>query len=784
VVDERGAVRPGLPETVGYAFKRLFLGRPLITQQLHQERLSKPVALGVLSPDAISSSAYGTEEMLLALLPYAGAAAFTLILPITGAILVILMLVAASYRQVVSVYTRAGGSYVVARENFGPRVAQIAAAALLIDYVVTVAVQTSAGTVAVVSAVPALGPYSLEITLGVVGALCVLNLRGLREAGARFAFPTYLFSFLVGLVIVVGVLKEVTVGLPVYQPSHLPGTVPVHRSTGLVEGATVLILLRSFANGGSSLTGVEAISNTVSALRKPQGRNARTILTIMACTLGFLIAGVSVLAHFTHATPYTAGYPSVLSQETRAVFGDGVLGHVLYALVQTASALVLYTGANTSFNGFPFLASFVAEDRFLPRWLMARGHRLVFSNGLIVLTVLAVVLLIVTGGTVDALVPFYAIGVFTGFSVAGYGMTRHHLTHREPGWRRRLAVNVSAGVLSTCVVLIFAVAKFTEGAWLVIVLFPILVAVLIRINREYRAEAAILDEVRGNPVERTNYSHHLVYVLVNAVDLAVLEALRYAHSLRLTEVRAVHFMIDAAHTGHLRRLWDELGIEAPLTVIDCPDRRLIHAATEFVRGAGRGSDTGKTGITVLLPRRSYALLLGRLLHDRTADRMAHVINRVPHAVATIVPYDVQSGIRRRFPDLPEERLTRFLERLRDRLAGSVSSALTEHNAPRSEPDTVPLADVRAGHPATVDGRLHDITEERHGNRRVLTGTLTDDSGSLTVVFHGAHPDLEAGQLLRLTGIPLVHPPDEPLRISDPDYRILESPDENDTGLTD
>ncbi|WP_309147780.1 amino acid permease [Streptomyces sp. NTH33] len=773
MAEARESVQPGLPESVGYALKRVFLGRPLITEQLRNEQLSKKVALGVLSPDAISSSAYGPEEMLLALLPYAGAAAFTLVLPITGAVLVILVLVAASYRQVVTVYTRAGGSYAVARDNFGPKIAQIAAAALLIDYVVTVAVQASAGTVAVVSALPEFGPYSLEITIGVVVILCLANLRGLREAGGPFALPTYLFSVLVGLVIIIGVIKHFTVGLPVYDPAHLPGTVAVHHGSGLVEGATVLVLLRSFANGGSSLTGVEAISNTVSALRTPQGRNARTVLTVMACTLGFLVAGVSLLAHFTHATPYLAGYPSVLSQETRAVFGHGTVGHVLYALVQAASALILYTGANTSFNGFPFLASFVAEDRFLPRQLTKRGHRLVFSNGIIVLTVLAVALLAATGGTVNALVPFYAIGVFTGFAMAGYGMTRHHLAHREPGWRRRLAVNCSAGVLSTLVVLIFAIAKFTEGAWLIVVVFPLLVAVLIRVNREYREEAAILNEVRGNPVEQATYSYHHVYVLVNNVDLAMLEALRYAHTLRLTGVEAVHFMLDAAHAQHLRTRWDDLGIAVPLKIVDCPDRRLVHAAAQFILEAGEGREN--TEVTVLLPRRSYAPLLGRLLHDRTADRLAHVINRIPHTVATIVPYDVQARIRQRFPRLPEERLARGYENLRDRLAGPPPASLTEHNAPRPEPDATTIAAVEPGRRVTVDGRLHSITDEERGDHRVLLGTLTDSTGSLTLEFHDAHPDLAAGQLLRLTGH--ANRRDRSLIISDPDYRIIDTPGE-------
>ena len=546
------------PETVAYAAKRLFLGKPLITEQLKSERLSNAVALGVLSPDAISSSAYGTEEILIGLLPYAGLAAFTLLLPVTGVILLILVLVAASYRQVVMAYTRAGGSYVVARENFGPRIAQIAAAALLIDYVVTVAVQAAAGTVAVVSAVRPLGPYSLEITIGVVLLMCYVNLRGLREAGRPFAVPTYFFVVMMTVMIVVGVARAVFGDLPHYDVSSMPGLVPIEHGNGLVMGATIMVLLRAFANGGSSLTGVEAISNTVSVFTAPQGPNARKVLTVMACILGFLVAGVSYLAYETHSAPYTSGYPSVLSEIARTVFGHGAFGTTMYILIQVATAAILFTGANTSFNGFPTLANFVAEDRFLPRQLTTRGHRLVFSNGIIVLTVLSIVLLIVSGGSVNALVPFYAIGVFTGFAMAGYGMTKHHLTERERGWRRRLAINLSAGILSTIVVAIFAIAKFTEGAWLVVVVFPILVFVLMRLNREYRAEAAILEKFRADRPDAVKFARHRVFVLVNAVDLAALEGLRYGRGLRADELTAVHFMIDAARAKMLRERWDRV----------------------------------------------------------------------------------------------------------------------------------------------------------------------------------------------------------------------------------
>src|ERR1700749_4516584 len=475
------------------AWKRAVLGKPMITDELHHQKLSNPVALGALSPDAISSTAYGPEQIMVELLPAAGMAAFVLLLPLTGVILLILALVAASYRQVVMTYTRAGGSYSVARENFGPRVAQIAAAALLIDYVVTVAIQCAAGTVAVASALPVLGPYSLEITVGAVLIFCFANLRGLREAGRAFAVPTYWFIGMLALMVVVGVVREVFGGLPTYDPAHLAGAVPVHQGNGLVMGATVLVILRAFANGGSSLTGVEAISNTVNLFRKPAGPNARRVLTMMATILGLSWAGVAWLGYATHSVPFVAGYPSMLSEIGRAVFGSGMIGNVLYFLLQAASAAILYNGANTSFNGFPALPHFVAEDRFLPRPLMKRGHRLVFSNAIIVLTVLAVTLLLATGGSVNALGALVAMGVFTAFSMAGYGMTKHHLTHRRPGWRYKLVINLSAGILSTSVVAIFAIAKFTEGAWLVVVVFPLLVLVLMRLNQQYRAEASVLD---------------------------------------------------------------------------------------------------------------------------------------------------------------------------------------------------------------------------------------------------------------------------------------------------
>ena len=491
-----------LPEGLGYTLKRRLLGPPMVNQELDEQRLSNVAALGVLAPDGISSSAYGTEEILIELLKGGLAiTAFTLILPLTGVVLFVMALVVLSYREVVTVYTRAGGSYVVARDNFGPKVAQIAAVALLIDYVVTVAVQVAAGTAAVASAVPVLNHPDLitVISIAIVILMCYGNLRGIREASRAFALPTYLFSGIVILLIITGLVREIFGDLP-RLPYPVPGQYTGHHSySGLIAFGMVFVLLRAFANGGSSLTGIEAVSNAVSAFKPPEGLNARKVLVTEGLILGSLVAGISWLAHATHAAPYTGGVPTVLAQEAHAVFGQHGVGEVLFVAVQAATALILYTGGNTSFNGFPFLANFVAEDAFLPRWLTKRGHRLVFSNGIIVLAVLSCALLAGAGANVNALVPFYAIGVFTAFTMAGFGMAKYHHTHKEPHWRRKLVINFSAGVTALIVVAIFVLVKFTEGAWLVVIVFIVGVPALIRLNREYGMEAQVLERISDRP---------------------------------------------------------------------------------------------------------------------------------------------------------------------------------------------------------------------------------------------------------------------------------------------
>jgi amino acid transporter len=763
------------PDPFWYTAKTHLLGQPLVNEDLGEQRLSKPLGLGVLSPDGISSSAYGTEEILIALLPIAGLAAFTLILPLTLVILLVMTLVVLSYREVVMVYIKPGGSYVVARENFGPRIAQICAVALLIDYVVTVAVQIAAGTAAVASAIPAIGPYKLEICVGVVLLMCYGNLRGIKEAGKAFAVPTYLFSGAVILMIVVGLIREVIGNLHPLDPHTLHGTYAIGSGTeGLITGVMIFTLLRAFANGGASLTGIEAVSDAVGAFRPPEGRNARKVLVTEGIILGVLVAGIGWLAHTTHATPRTAGYPTVLAQEAQIVFGSGFFGHALFLLVQLATMLILYTGGNTSFNGFPFLTSYVAGDSFLPRWLLKRGHRLVFSNAIILLAVTSVALLIIKDADVNSLVPLYAIGVFTAFTMAGFGMAKYHHMRREPGWRHKFYINAAAGGLSAVVVAIFAIVKFTEGAWVVLVLFAIFVPALIRLNAEYQAETEVLDTVTGEQLPPPpHYTRRVVYVFVDGFDLATLAALRYARSLRPTQIRAVHFVIDSLGAEKLREKWTRADRGVALDFIDCPDRRLIKAATDL---AEREVEDPGTHVTVILPRRSYSPLLGRLLHDRTADKIAAAVSRIPRSAATIVPYDVPSRVavlQARHaakgkggavvpgpaPARPEDLATTAQELARE------SEVVTEHTAPEhsgarsrhsgngAAGSGVAMIGTVTGGKVTVEGKVRVVEIRPVERNSVLAIEINDSTGNLTAMFYGrSHiPGVICGARVRFTG---------------------------------
>jgi amino acid transporter len=777
-----GSRAGALPETFWYTAKRRLLGPPMINAQLREQRLSKFLALGVLSPDGISSSAYGTEEILIELIQLFGITAFAVLMPVTAVVLFVMLLVVLLYREVVVVYTRAGGSYVVARDNFGPRIAQVAAVALLIDYVVTVAVQIAAGTAAVASAFPAIGPYVTPISIGIILLMCFGNLRGIKEAGKIFALPTYLFSGSVILMIVVGIVREALGNLPQQNIYALHGLYPIGKGTSSVTSLFIIfVLLKSFANGGASLTGIEAVSNAVSAFKPPEGLNARRVLVMEGLILGTLVAGISWMAHLTHAAPYKLGYPTVISQEANIVFGSA--GHFMFWVVQAATALILYTGGNTSFNGFPFLTSFVAEDSFLPRWLTKRGQRLVFSNGIIVLTVLSVTLIGVVGANVNALVPFYAIGVFTAFTMAGFGMAKYFHGHRVPGWRHKVVICFSSGVLTSIVVVIFAVVKFTSGAWLILIIFPIGVFALIRLNREYRSEARVLETIgerrasSGGVQPQRNYSRRVVIVFVDDFDLSTVAALRYAKSLRPTTVRAVHFVIDTEQAEKLRVAWlpDR---QVSLEFMDCADRRLTRCAAELV---SHEAEVPGTQVTAILPRRSFSLL-GRLLHDRTADKIAGVVSRVPDAAAIVIPFDVQNRVRilaeRQAQDghapvavaskpgppgdgPPPDGLTAVQQDLKSAAAAATPReekaeplpGAGGYDRPIPPPGVTPIGSLHQPGKASVEGRVRVVEIRSVERNSVLACEISDSTGDLTALFYGRSriPGLMCGSRVRLRG---------------------------------
>jgi amino acid transporter len=638
-----------LPESRSYRMKNRLLGPPLHTQQLEHERLGIPTALAVFSSDCISSSAYATEQILRVLIPVVGVFAFSLVLPITSALLVVLFFLILSYRETIKEYPTAGGAYMVTRDNFGLLPAQVAGVSLLTDYILTVAVSTAAGTDALTSAVPALAPYHVLVALGFVGIIAFGNLRGVKESGKLFAAPTYFFIAIMLVMLGLGAYKGLTGNL---QPAALEPGGQINFAhdalgAGLFFGAGLWIVLKAFASGGAAVTGVEAISNGVTAFRKPEWLNARRTLLIMGATLGVLFFGLSALSTKVRPVPYAEGTPTVISQVGKAVFGGGPLGHLMFFGLQAGTMLILVLAANTSFADFPRLASFHAGDSFMPKQLTKRGHRLVFSNGIIALAVSAAVLIVITSAKVDHLIPLYAVGVFTSFTLSQAGMARHHVRKKEPGWRRGLFINGTGAILSAVVDVIIIVTKFKPagqplGAWVILVLVPVMVYGLTRLNKQYEAEAKELAADVRAAAEAPVFHRHTVLLLVDELDRSAAKGIQYARSLSPDELRAVHVAIDLDRAEHLMNDWLRLGLTRfPLELVDCPDRRVVHSVLEVVCEA---MVDGHTEVTVLVPRREYRRFWHRFLHDRTGEAIAKALARLQHANVTFVPYQLGNDV--------------------------------------------------------------------------------------------------------------------------------------------
>ncbi|HKN49235.1 MAG TPA: APC family permease [Actinomycetota bacterium] len=471
---------PAIPPPGG-RLRRLLLGRPLPSYAEREERLSKPMALAILSSDALSSVAYATEEMLRVLLPAAGVAAFSLSLPVGGAIIALLLLLTFSYRQTIQAYPSAGGAYIVTRDNFGVLPAQFAGVALLLDYIMTVAVSIAAAVAALYSYFPGLFPYRLPIAVALIWMVTWGNLRGLRATGKLFAAPTYLFLASIGSLVAAGLVAALRGHLHALPPP--PGE--TLRTTGTVGW---LLILHAYASGTTALTGVEAISNGVSVFRPVEWRNARRVLMWMGAILAVSFGSITVLAWKLHPVP--TDQKTLVSEVGAALFGHGTAGHLALLILQVATTLILVLAANTSFSDFPRLASFHAGDGYLPRPLRRRGSRLVFSTGILVLATLATTVVLVVGADVHRLIPLYAVGVFASFTFSQAGMTRRHWRLRERGWRRGLAINAAGSAGSGLALVTILVSKFTHGAWAVAIIVPVGVGLFVAIHRHYeRADA-------------------------------------------------------------------------------------------------------------------------------------------------------------------------------------------------------------------------------------------------------------------------------------------------------
>jgi amino acid transporter len=599
--------------------KQWLVGMPLPTAEERQQRLSKTLALAVFSSDALSSVAYATEEILFVLI-LAGAAALSWSLPIGTTIMALLIIVTTSYWQTIHAYPGGGGSYIVAMENLGTVAGQTAGAALMIDYILTVSVSVAAGVAAITSAVPAWLPHRVALGLVAIAVVTLANLRGVRQSGQIFALPTYGFIASLGVLILWGGVRWVT-GSSTPPPAALPapGTMTV----------TLFLLLRAFASGCTALTGVEAISNGVTAFKPPESRNASLTLVVMALILGVLFTGITGLASAYGIIPNEN--ETVMSQITRRVFGGGLF----YYAIQAFTALILIVAANTSFADFPRLCSLQARDGFLPRQLTHRGDRLVFSNGILVLGVVAGVLLVVFHGETHALIPLYAVGVFLAFTLSQAGMVRHWWRLRDPGWRRHMAINGAGALTTGMVTVIIAGEKFMQGAWIVVALIPLLVVGFFRIHAHYTHVTAELSLENYRPMPR---GPHYVIVPIGGVHVASLRALEYARTIS-DHVAAVYVDHDG-DADRVQAAWQTWGLGASLVVLCSPYRAVARPLLDYI-AKEHDAQGGKGFMTVVLPEFASRHWWHAFLHNQTALRLKGVLWFRRDIAVVDVPYHLK-----------------------------------------------------------------------------------------------------------------------------------------------
>jgi amino acid transporter len=612
--------------------KRLLVGRPIPTAEQEHQRLSKTIALATFSSDAISSTAYATEEILF--VTAAGASSLQkgldVLTPIAIAVAILLVIVVFSYRQTIFAYPSGGGSYIVSRENLGQIPSLIAGASLLVDYILTVAVSISAGTAAIIS-IPKF--HSIEsdrvaLCLAFLVIITLANLRGVKESGRLFALPTYLYIATVTLMLIVAVAKGIggDLGRVVYDPDRAESL----RDTGGTLG--LFLILRGFSSGAVALSGVEAISNGVPAFKRNESKNAATTLLWMGTILGTLFLGVSILATRLH--PYPSHEITVMAQMGDVVFGNGIIFWVL----QLATCGILILAANTAYADFPRLASIIARDGYLPRQFSNRGDRLVFSNGVLFLAAFAGVLIVVFGGETNKLIPLYAIGVFTSFTLSQAGMVLHHRHLREPGWKQGIAINAVGAVATGIVTLIVGITKFTIGAWVPIVVVPLIISLFLAIKRHYdRVSEALV--VQPGELRQTE-PVHTVIVLVGRVHRGVVHALQYAKSLRPQHLVALYVSFEEDDRREMEEAWERHGISVPLEVVSSPYRELVGPVMSYVDELDQrwNHDT----ITVVIPEFVVDSWTGQVLHNQSALRLKGRLLFRENTVVTSVPYHLNA----------------------------------------------------------------------------------------------------------------------------------------------
>lgn len=645
------------------SMKRVLIGRPIATDQAHHEKIPKIIALPVFASDALSSVAYATEAIMGALL-VAGTGTFGLTPWLSLGIIVLLAIVATSYRQTIMAYPSGGGSYIVSRENLGELPAQIAGASLLVDYVLTVSVSVAAGVAAIASLLQNQGRTMTQTEIVIVCIACIafislLNLRGLRESGSVFAVPTYSFIAIMYLMIGLGLWK--IFGAHALPSVHLPtdfqnagggaegGPISHHVNGfgGLSRFLGLYLILHAFASGCTALTGVEAISNGVPAFKEPSSKNAATTMLWMAGILGTLFLGLSYLAMQIHALPPNAILPghqealgeTVLSQVGRMVFDNTTpVGNILYWFLQIATALILILAANTSFADFPRLSSIIARDGFMPRQFANIGDKLVFDRGIAVLALFSTVLIVVFRGRVDSLIPLYAIGVFLSFTLSQAGMVKHWFSLKTPGWKSKALVNGTGAIATAIVTLIFAAVKFAYGAWIVIILIPLLVFFFLRVKKHYRSVAKQLSLEGYRPAQ--GLRHH-VLVLAPDIHRGVIPALQYARTIS-SDARAIHVAVDPTREARLRKRWTQWSRGMPLVVLPSPYRSLGRPISDYIDRLQAEEPNSLT--TVVIPEFVPTGWFATLLHGQASLTLKVRLLFKRGVIVTSVPYHIEAYV--------------------------------------------------------------------------------------------------------------------------------------------